>query len=260
MMSGFFRGPDIMGWHASLVFMIAAIMAIRSRGAARMWWIGLAIWAMVSMWICGRRKIVAMIPLFAGFYIVLFYYLRGIRRLFSMVILVVLILGLGAYLITSYAWQVSVADYYMSTFPEAGEQFRRHGFDSALETIRQAGFWGYGLGMGQQGTQHIDVEKPRLWQESGPTKVLVELGVPGTVIFLIVFGLLFMTAYALLRTRMFRSDFVISAGIMSILLSNLMAAVVSAQIYTDPFISFMLAGLTGMLFASAKFDTSKQDA
>jgi len=68
-----------------------------------------------------------------------------------------------------------------------------------------------------------------------------------------IFFTLFITGHALLKLRARRPDFIVSAGIMSILVANLVAAVVSAQIYTDPFIALMLASLTGLLLSSANF-------
>lgn len=253
MMSGFFRSPDIMGWHASVVFTISAILAVRSKGVSRYLWLALAIWSLTSMWVCGRRKIIAMIPFFAGYFLFLFYHFQTARRFISSIGLVIMTLGLGGYVISSYVWKTEVYDFYMTTFDEAGAQIKRHGFESAIKTIEQAGFWGYGLGMGQQGIHHIKVEKPRLWQESGPTKILAELGVPGTVLFLGIFVIMFITAHAVLKMRVSSPDFIVSAGIVALLISNLIAAIVSAQIYTDPFIAFLLASLSGMVLSSAKF-------
>lgn len=253
MLTGFFRGPDIMGWHASMVFMVAVVMAIRSDGIRRYLWIALAIWAIPSIWICGRRKIISMLPIFAGYFIFLFSIFKNIRRIFASIGLIIMIGVFSGHVILSYMWQTEVYDFYMTTFSEAGDQFKRHGFDSVLGTIEQAGFWGYGLGMGQQGTHHIKTEKPRLWQESGPTKIIVELGVPGAIIFVMIMVLIFITAHAVLKARARAPDFMLSAGIVSILVANLVAALISAQIYTDPFIAFMLATLTGLLFSSIRF-------
>ena len=260
MLSGFFRGPDIMGWHASLVFMIAVVLAIRTKGIVRYLWIGLAIWALVGMWLCGRRKIISMIPIFGGYMIFLFFYYRNVRKLFSAIGLAIMIGGLGGHFISSYVYKTEVYDFYMTSFSEAGDQIKRHGFDSVLGTVAQSGFWGHGLGMGQQGTHHIKVEKPRLWHESGPTKIVVELGVPGALIFVVIFFLLFRTCHAVLRHRAREPDFILTAGIISILVSNLVAAIVSAQIYTDPFIAFMLALLTGMILSSVYYDSAGEKA
>src|SRR6266404_1822169 len=37
MLSGFYRGPDIMGLHAAILTMIGMIMSLRSRGLRRIW-------------------------------------------------------------------------------------------------------------------------------------------------------------------------------------------------------------------------------
>ncbi len=260
MMTGFFRGPDVMGWHAAMVFMIATIFALRSRGATRWLWAGLALWAVLSMWICGRRKIISMMPVFAGALAFLVFYYRDARRLLAVVSIVVVLVGMATLTVNALVRDSSVYEYYLTTFSEAGGQLRSHGFDSVLTTLNQAGFWGYGLGMGQQGLHHLQVEKPRLWQESGPTKAAAELGLPGMILFIIMFWFLFRTALSCVKSHARDKDFVLFAGIMAILLANLVAAIVSAQIYTDPFIAMILALLTGLIFGSVRFSMNREDA
>ncbi len=252
MLAGFFRGPDVMGWHAALVFMISVIMAFRSRGAARAFWIALAVWGVLNIWLCGRRKMLAMIPIFMGCYLFLLFRFKNARRLVSIAGTVVMIGGLGWYFISSLYRDAAVEAFYLTAFTEAEAQIQHHGIDAVVNTVQQAGFWGYGLGMSQQGIHHIAAEKPRLWQESGPGKLVAEFGVPGAVL-IAVLGVVFVwTAFLVVKQSRRDESFYLTAGIFSLLAANLTSAVVSAQIFGDPFVSLFLAFLAGLLLSEVR--------
>jgi hypothetical protein len=252
MLAGFFRSPDIMGWHASLVFMIAVIMAYRSKGVARVAWILLAVWAVLNVWLCGRRKMLAMLPVFMGCYFLLVFRFKNARHLATIGATATLILGMGWYVISSYYRDAAVEAFYLTTISDVDERIQSQGIGSVRETIRQAGFWGYGLGMSQQGVHNINAEKPRLWQESGTSKLVAELGVPGSILFLVLGGMLFLTAYHVVIRSVGDESFYITAGILAILIANVTSAVISAQIYGDPLVLFLLAFMVGLLLSSAR--------
>jgi hypothetical protein len=251
MLSGFFRGPDVMGWHASLVCMISVIMAIRTKGAARVAWIALAVWGVLNIWLCGRRKMLSMIPLFIGCYLFLVFRFKNTRRFVSIAGTVLMIGGLGWYFISSLYRDIAVEKFYLTTFSDAEGRIQQHGIQAVFTTVQQAGFWGYGLGMSQQGVHNIQAEKPRLWQEGGPGKVVAELGVPGSLLFLALGAVLFLTAYHVVRLSRREASFYFTAGCLSILVANLTSAVVSAQIFGDPLITLLITFLTGLLLSGA---------
>ncbi len=260
MLAGFFRGPDVMGWHAALVFMISVIMAFRSRGTARAAWIALAVWGVLNIWLCGRRKMLSMIPIFMGSYLFLIFRFKDVRRFVSIAGTVLMIGGLGWYLITSLFHDAAVEAFYLTVFTEAETQVQRHGVDTVLSTVKQAGFWGYGLGMSQQGIHHIQAEKPKLWQESGPGKLVAEFGVPGTLLIVMLGIVLIKTAYFVVRQSRRDESFYVTAGIFSILVANLTSAIVSAQIFGDPFVSLFLAFLVGLLLSAARTASGREEA
>jgi hypothetical protein len=130
MLSGFFRGPDVMGWHASLVFMVSVVMALRSKGAARWLWMALAVWGVLNIWLCGRRKMLAMLPVFAGGYVFLVCWFKNIRRIAAIAATVLLIGGLGWYFISSLFHDEAVERFYMTTLTEAEDRAYLHGFRS----------------------------------------------------------------------------------------------------------------------------------
>ena len=251
MLAGLFRSPDVMGWHASLVFMVGVIMAFRSRGAGRWLWIGVAAWGVLNIWLCGRRKMLSMIPIFTGAYLLLVLRFSTFRRIISVVATAMMIGGLGWYVINTLYHDEAVERFYLTTIEEAEVRVQQHGIQAVVATVQQAGFWGYGLGMSQQGVHNIPVDKPRLWQEGGAGKLVAELGIPGAVLYLLLWFALLMTAYHVIRRARRDESFFFTAGIASILVANLSAAVVSAQIFGDPLVALLLAFLIGLLFSAA---------
>ncbi|HMP72044.1 MAG TPA: hypothetical protein PKE55_02165 [Kiritimatiellia bacterium] len=252
MMAGFFRGPDIMGWHGSLVVMVATIMAARTKGTIRLVWIAIAVWGLFNVWICGRRKMLAMLLVFLGTYTFVVFATRNIKRALVILGVTLVVAGLGWYGIATINPDRALMSFHLTTLDEWSQQVRMHGFDSVGETLRQAGFLGYGLGMSQQGIHHIAAEKPRLWQESGPTKLMAELGVPGMLLFLVLVWVFFRTAVEILRVTREWNAFSLSAGLVAVLVANAATAVVSAQVYGDPFVALFLAVLAGMLLSEVR--------
>lgn len=253
MLSGFFRSPDVMGWHAALLFMVATVLALRSKGVVRWLWVAVAIWGIFNIWLCGRRKMLSMIPIFLGTYTLLVFRFKNARRIFSLVGMAAMIMGLGWYVIASVVHNEALERFYVSTLAEMGERVETHGLLSVAGTIAQSGFWGYGLGMSQQGVHNIpNVETPRLWQESGPSKIVAEFGVPGMMLYLMVGVVLFITAYHVVRFGRERDSFYLTAGIFAILVANVASAVVSAQIFGDPLVAFLLAFIAGLLLSGAR--------
>lgn len=253
MRAGFFRSPDVMGWHAALTFMVAVILAFRARGAQRWFWVAVAVLAILNVWLCGRRKMFSMILVFLGGYALFVFRYARVQRILSVLGTSLMVVGLGWYLISSMFYDEAVERFYLTAFSEADEQIQRHGVRAVLSTVQQAGFWGYGLGMSQQGIHNIpNVETPNLWQESGPGKLVAELGVPGNVLYLALGITFFLTAYHVVRRSHGQPSFYLTAGLFSVLAANVASSVVSAQIFGDPFVAFLLAILAGLLLSGAR--------
>jgi hypothetical protein len=69
MLSGFYRGPDIMGWHAALLTMIGIIMTIRIRSMRSAWvWMLVSGWGFLNCLMSGRRKAIYINAVFAAAY------------------------------------------------------------------------------------------------------------------------------------------------------------------------------------------------
>lgn len=252
MRAGFFRSPDVMGWHAALVFMLSAILAFRAKGKSRWFWIGMAVWGVLNIWLCGRRKMLSMAPIFLGSYLALIFHAKSMRKMLYGGALVLLIMGLGWFFISSYYQDDAVEAFYLTALTEVERTVHQHGVRAVGHTIRQAGFWGYGLGMSQQGIHNIQADKPRVWQESGPGKLFAELGVPGALLFLALGTVLWLTAFRVVRGARSESVFYLGAGLFSMLLANVASAVVSAQILGDPLVALLLSFWTGLMFSTAR--------
>lgn len=55
-------------------------MQSRNRGWLRWVWVGISIWGMLNIWVCGRRKMIAMLPVFARCLLFLTFKLHGMKR------------------------------------------------------------------------------------------------------------------------------------------------------------------------------------
>ncbi|HKL22284.1 MAG TPA: hypothetical protein VJ904_10785, partial [Tichowtungia sp.] len=232
----------------------------RSKGWMRALWISLAVWALLNLWICGRRKMISMLPVFWGGFLILHFKFKSVRLAVPVAGVILLMAGLGWFVITQTYHTTGLNTFYMTTFSQLDDSVAQHGFRSVVTTLEQAGFWGYGLGMGQQGIHHIPAETPRLWQESGPSKLAAELGAPGMFLLLCLFAVLLRTAWAVVSFCRNHSSFSTVAGLFSILIANMASAVVSGQIFGDPFIILFLAFMVGLLWAHPAMIMQQEDS
>lgn len=252
MYSGFFRSPDVMGWHAAMVVMVSGLLAIRSRSRMRWVWIAISMWGFLNLWICGRRKMIAMLPVFGAIYLFLIFRFRNVSRVIPVAAMLLLVAGVGWYGATRTYHETAMDTFYESTLGDLNERVAGHGYKAVVQTIRQAGFFGYGLGMGQQGIHHIQADKPKLWQEGGLGKMVAELGIPGAILFLCAGGVLMLTAYHVAGYLAGDFSLYTYVGLFSLLGANAASAVVSAQIFGDLFIILFLVFLTGILLSGSR--------
>jgi hypothetical protein len=138
--------------------------------------------------------------------------------------------------------------YYTETRDETWDRVQVQGIDTVVTSFQQSGFLGEGLGFATPGSQHIRVARPRIWQESGPSRLLVELGVPGFVAILLLLGAIGVSLWRgtkrLLRTGSPVAPY--AAGLLGFFIANAGSLTVSAQILADPFIASFLGLLAGV--------------
>lgn len=252
MVSGFFRSPDVLGWHAATLAMFGVTLALGPARWHRPVWIACAGWAGVALMFCARRKMIAMLPVFAVALVAMEAGLRHVRRLLPLAGGLALAALVGLYAYYRVGPEAEVEKFYATTSGELGERVQAHAYYDVIGTVRQAGFFGHGLGMALQGTHHIRAARPRIWQESGPSIIVAEIGVPGLIGFVILVAGFMAAALQALRGVARTSEQFVFVGVASIVGANIAAAVVSSQIFGDPFIGCFLPFLVGTILAAAR--------
>lgn len=256
LISGFYRSADVMGWHAAAVCMIGMILAFSETGKNRWFWILISAWSVLALFLCGRRKMVYMIPVFLMVLTWIYFYVGRAARVLP-ILGFLIIPAVSVYLVNDFLGEDSSQIHYYTTANEgdgAFDRFQEHGFESLLETYEQAGFFGNGLGFATPGAHNIAAPRPRTWQESGTSRVLVELGVPGFLgfiaVLLAIVSALWRVTRAHLRAR--TPVGVFAAGLMAFFVANMGSLTVSGQILADSFIVIFLGTLVGVVLGFAR--------
>ncbi len=251
-LSGFYRAPDIMGWHAAMLCIIGITMALHGKVLRKAWpWIAVAGWGFLNCVLSGRRKAVYIVAVFA--LVLLWRYFRRLTT--AQVISFVLVAAMLGLVILRIKSSEHSRVYAEGTVTSREEIFQR--LEGGLvETINQFGIMGAGLGVATQGVSHL-LEREDLtgWQEGGLAKLAVELGVPGLLV-----GL--WLGFTLLRVlnRIARHPDVpgtsqlLRVALFGIIIANVIEFLVSAQAYSDAVLTLMTAFLVGCAFATSVLD------
>jgi hypothetical protein len=247
MLAGFYRGPDILAWHAAMLAAIGIAMSIRARVLSAAWpWMIVAAWGVYACFLSGRRKALYMVLVFVAVFVWRYARRLNAPQAVSFTTLVLLLFVVTHRLATSEGTDA----YVRAAALQQGELFTRleGGFS---ETIEQSGFMGAGLGTATQGTQHF-TQKSFSWQEGGLGKLAIELGVPGVIA--AAFLLFVLLNYMLKITRAPDepgTSQIIRCMLMAMLVANMANFIASAQAYSDPVLTLMTAFLGGCLLATA---------
>jgi hypothetical protein len=251
-LSGIYRAPDIMGWHAATLSAVGILLAVRARAFSRAWpWVLVAAWGFLNCLISGRRKAIYMVLVFA-----LAFVLRYIRRMNTTQIALVLTVGLALLLVVNEIGSREESQVYtQGARTTAGEVLERLE-GGVFGTLEQTGILGSGLGSATQGIRHVSGRESDFgWQEGGLGKLAAELGLPGLLVAALV-------AWAMLR-MMLRitavgdipgTSQVVRVGLFALVIANIGNFLTSAQAYSDPLLTLMTAFFVGCLFATAALD------
>jgi hypothetical protein len=251
MLSGFYRAPDIMGWHAATLCCIGILMALRRRELYRAApWMMVAGWGFLNCIISGRRKAVYMVAVFAAAFL-----WRYFRRLKVTEIVTVGLVVCTLALVVSQMMKDEGSSVYTRGTGTTGDELLGRLEGGFSGTVEQYGFLGAGLGTATQGTQHLVGGAGFAWQEGGLGKLAIELGVPGLVAIAIM-------GFALTRTLLHisshpdipESSQLLRAGLFGIFCADVGAFLASAQAYSDPVLTLMTTFLLGCLFSTATLD------
>jgi Ca2+/Na+ antiporter len=254
MLSGFYRGPDIMGLHAAILTMIGMIMSLRTRSIRRVWiWILVSGWGFFNCLISGRRKALYMIAVF-----VIAFLWRYVRRLsMPQGIAVAFLSLLMVFVVSKVSHDETSSAYTQGASTSKGEIFDR--LEGGLQgTVEQSGIMGGGLGTATQGAYHVLGESgiARLgWQEGGLGKLAMELGVPGLVAVAILAVAMLLTMLNISKhPDVPGSSQLTRAALFGIVVANVVEFLASAQAYSDPVLTLLAAFFVGCTFASAALD------
>jgi hypothetical protein len=251
-LSGIYRAPDIMGWHAAMLTAIGITLAVRARVLTRAWpWIAIAAWGFLNCIISGRRKALYMVLIFG-----LAFFWRYLRRLTTAQVALIVILGATLGLVVNEIRSSEQSEVYArGAATTMGEVLQRleGGF---IGTLQQGSVLGQGLGSATQGIRHVSGRESDFgWQEGGLGKLTAELGLPGLIVAA-------MLAWAILRMMMRISAVgdmpgtsqLIRVALFAMVVANIGNFLASAQAYSDPVLTLMTAFIAGCLFATATLD------
>jgi hypothetical protein len=252
LLSGFYRAPDVMGWHAAMLTIIGLIMTLRLEKLQRAWiWMLVSGWGIFNCFLSGRRKAVYMVAVFA-----LVFLWRYFRRLnVAHIVVFALALGVIGWVVHKISADEGSSVYARGAVTTRGEVFERLE-GGLIGTIEQYGILGGGLGTATQGVYHVAPANVELgWQEGGLGKLAMELGLPGLIAVILL-------ALAMLRMMMLISRHpdvpgstqLIRCALVAIVAANVVEFLVSAQAYSDAVLALMTAFMVGSTFASAVLD------
>lgn len=269
LISGFFRSPDIAGFHAAHVVIFSILLAV-SRGKGKNihpQWLGFGVWALAALFLTGRRKMFS-IPVVFLIVWVLTDYLRkqrGSKNLLLFVGLVLVLIGGGGFFLVEGESNLEDHQIYLATtIYEVAPSLYNHAFSGSITTINQSGILGSGIGYVTQGSQYAGVDRTKAWQEDGVSRLFKELGVIG-VIFLVMAGSQFVME--LLRAFRFQlmdsTRVLLQNGGIAIFVANLACFVVSHQHISGDVANgvlslLFLGGVFGHVLGDQKNTAAKQ--
>jgi len=252
MLSGIYRSPDVMSWHAGMLTSIGLAMVLRiGMRKQALLWASVAGWGFFNSLIAGRRKAVYFVIAFS-----LAFLWRYVRRVQPSQILATLGLLLMLGLVVRQLSSDETTSVYTATALASRGELGQRLEGGALTTFEQFGLMGAGLGTATQGVQHVLGDTKGVgWQEGGLGKIAMEVGLPGllailTIGFVALRLLLVLTKHPDVRGS---SQF-LRALLFGLVAANLGAFMGSAQAYTDAMLALTTGFLIGALFASAALD------
>jgi hypothetical protein len=251
LLSGVFRGPDIMSLHAATLTSIGIAYAFRAGlGRKMLLWGGVATWGFLNCMLSGRRKAVYFIVVF-----VLAFLFRYARRVRTSEVIAVGVVLLVLYGVIHNLRSSESTNVYAEGAVASQAEIRQRFEGGALATFQQYGFMGAGLGSATQGVHHLLGARNLGWQEGGLGKLAAEVGLPGILALLV---LAYFLGSLLLRLTAIGdvpgcSQF-LRVTLFALVSANAASFVASAQAYSDAVLALNFGFLIGCLFATAALD------
>ncbi len=251
MLSGIYRSPDVMAWHAGMLTAIGVALALRAGFRRQMLlWSGVAAWGFINCMIAGRRKAIYFVLVFCIAF--LWRYLRRVQmaQIFASIGLLLIVFFVIRHLAADEGTSVYTRGA-TATQTELTQRFE----GGMMQTFRQVGLMGAGLGTATQGVHHLLGSSSIGWQEGGLGKVAMEVGLPGVLALLLLIILVGRMLMTLTRIHdVPGSSQFMRVMLFALVLANIAGFIGSAQAYTDAVLALTAGFLVGGLFASAALD------
>jgi hypothetical protein len=246
MISGFHRSPEIMGWHAMMLGLICLYFVVRKPGKTGLW-LSLGVWASYAVFLSGRRKMLLMMIVFLA----VFPLVSGFKSRRKIVLYLVPAVLLA---IPGIVWLVD--DTYLMSFSTgldmAGAKVAEKGVVGPWWLLGLVGPFGYGVGTITQGGQHFGTAIDVPLVEGGLEKIMVELGLIGTVSAMLFGYCVIWTAMDIVKkTSRLQSSEIAPAFCFAMLMANLSAFMIAFQFLGDPFIATFVGFMYGVLLSAA---------
>ncbi len=258
--AGFFRSPDIMGWHGAIMTMIALTLFFAKSSRFSRWiWLIFAVWGVLCIVISGRYKMIAMPMVWAVSFAALTAFYQGIGRMIGLVLVGILVIA-GMSMVSSKVG-LGGSDYTLyasSPLSYSLNRADRHGVKAVIGTYSQSGFWGNGLGSATQGARYAGVKFKKGWQEGGLSKIMAELGAGGLIFFLLLCLSLAGALISNIRGGLHKNRLSnLRAGLLCIILANAVSFVISSQIFSDLFVLSIISICMGFVLSGKSQDIAE---
>jgi hypothetical protein len=234
--------------------MFSLIMALHSKGpGGRVFWLALAVWGAAILLISGRNKMIFMPAIFVVTAALAYMYKGNVNKVLTISAAAVLTVGLFFVLNRQLEFDREYFDYVGVGTETATTRVKTQGIDAVIGTYLQSGFFGEGLGSASTGARYGGT-KIRTWQESGPSKLMVELGVVGFLAAILVGLATVRSLFACLdRMPAAVGGGMLFVGLLGIVAANLASFLVSHQAYGDPFLVTLAGFLLGVTLSAPRW-------
>lgn len=246
LISGFYRSPDIMGLHAAHVVMFSAILWARGPSHARGLWPIIIVWAGFCLLLSGRRKMIGIPLVFVATFVLLSLWRRAKfwPKLLALSITGILV---GAAVMLALMNPETVQDhttYAATLFTEGYQRANELIVGSTIETLRNIGILGAGLGTGTQGRYYVGFSRVAYnqgWQEDGVSRLVLEFGIPGAFLMLLAAVMFVRMVYRTLVSVPSRTSVhLLQMGMLSVVVGDLFSFAISHQQFSGDVVNALL--------------------
>ena len=252
MISGFYRSPEIMGWHAMALVICSFYLYLR-RPSYAVIWAALATWGCYAVFLSGRRKMLLMLFVFVGVFLT-FSTFRNRQRIVKALVLTSTLLVPGILFFVNDLYRMSLS----SGVDTAGGKVAEKMMAGPIWLAGIVGPFGYGVGTLTQGAQHFTKSVDIPLVEGGMEKVMVEVGLVGLLMVVLLGVQLAIESRRCLRLGQRFLPKEIGPGFcFAYIAANVSAFLIAFQFLGDPFIGTFLGLFIGMLLSTNRIIQSQ---